>query len=50
MDVLLTSAAISPGATVIVSQVTTITDTTRATVNVRSTTCPNIAFGEITCS
>ena len=50
MDVSLTSAAISQGATVIVSQVTTITDTTRAKVQVRSTTCPNIAFGEITCS
>ena len=50
MDVLLTSTAISQGATVIVSQVTTITDTTRAKVQVRSTTCPNIAFGEISCS
>ena len=50
MNVSLTSTAISPGATVIVSKATTITDTTRAKVQVRSTTCPNIAFGEITCS
>jgi len=50
MDAPLTSAAISPGATVVVSTNTTITDTTRAKVSVRSTTCPNIAFGDITCS
>ena len=50
MNVGLTTAELSPGETVVVSAVTTITDTTRVKVAVRSLTCPSIAFTEVTCS
>jgi hypothetical protein len=51
MNAGLTTAAIAPGATVVVSDADVdITDTTRVKMEVRSTTCPGIAFTEVTCS
>ncbi|HOW29188.1 MAG TPA: hypothetical protein PK685_00725 [archaeon] len=46
-----TPGAITPGATVIVADTgVNITDTTRVKMQVRSKTCPGIAFTEVTCS
>jgi len=50
MDQALTTSSLDSGATAIVSRTTGVKRATRVKVSVRSITCPNIAFSEITCS